>query len=385
MRSWNFFRGYSLWAVSPLLQAKHAVRPEIGEDSPVIDETKVAAFAGKLVNMLNSGALALMTSVGHRTGLFDAMSGQVPATSVEIAEGAKLDERYVREWLGAMVTGGVVLYSPETDCYELPAEHAACLTRGAAPNLAAKAQFIGLLASVEDGVVDCFRNGGGVPYSAYPRFQEVMAEDTEQIILPALVDRIIPMAPGLAERLQRGIDVLDIGCGYGSAMNLLAAEMPSSRFTGYDLSTEGIAAARRESEEKGLANTTFEAVDLLELDEPGRYDLITAFDVIHDQVKPAEVLRHVHRTLKPDGVFLMVDIQGSRHVEKNMAHPLGTILYTVSTMHCMTISLAEGGAGLGTMWGEETAERMLLEAGFTSIEKHRLPRDLRNVYYVVRK
>ncbi len=168
-------------------------------------------------------------------------------------------------------------------------------------------------------------------------------------------------------------------------MNLLALEMPASRFTGYDLSPGGIAAARRESEEKGLTNTTFEVVDLLEIDEAGRYDLITAFDVIHDQVKPAEVLRIVHRSLKPDGVFRMQDIHGSSHVEKNKDHPLGTILYTVSTMHCMTISLAEGGAGLGTMWGEETAERMLLEAGFTSVTKQRLPRDPRNTCYVVRK
>jgi hypothetical protein len=166
---------------------------------PVVDESKVVAFAGKLVSMLNSGGLALMTSIGHRTGLFDAMAGRAPATSVEIAEGAELDERYVREWLGAMVTGEVVLYSPETDSYELPAEHAACLTRSAAPNnMAAKAQFIGVLASVEDQVVRCFRNGGGVPYSAYSRFQEVMAEDSEQTIPPpatSIQARLLNSAP----------------------------------------------------------------------------------------------------------------------------------------------------------------------------------------------
>lgn len=351
-----------------------------------LDEQRVEAFADRLLGVLNGGALSLMTSIGHRTGLFDAMAGEAPMTSAGVAAKAKLNERYVREWLGAMVTGGVVTYSPETRCYRLPAEHAACLTRDAAPNnMAPLAQYIGLLGTVEDQVVDCFRNGGGVPYSAFSRFQEIMAEDSEQTVLPALIDSIIPLVPGLRERLELGIDVLDIGCGHGRAMNLLAAEMPASTFRGYDLSADAIAAARRTSRELGVANTTFEAKDLLAVEEEEQYDLITAFDVIHDQVKPAEVLRTVLRALKPDGVFLMQDIHSSCHVEKNRDNPFGTILYTISTMHCMTVSLAEGGAGLGAMWGEETAVRMLTEAGFTSVTKQRLDHDPQNTYYVARK
>src|SRR5688572_10247164 len=140
-------------------------------DIATFDETKAGAFAEKMVGLLNSSALALQASIGHQTGLFDAMSSMAPSTSEEIARAAKLNERYVREWLGAMVTGGVVDYDPDAKTYQLPPEHAAFTTRAAGPNnLANMMQFMALLGEVEQPVIECFRNGGGVPYSSYPRF-----------------------------------------------------------------------------------------------------------------------------------------------------------------------------------------------------------------------
>lgn len=349
------------------------------------------AFADRMIELLNSGTLALMVSIGHRTGLFDALAeldGSSHAdghTSAEIAAEADLDERYVREWLGAMTTGRIVEYTPSTQRFRLPAAHAEWMTRSAPEgNLAALAQYVGVLGSVEDRVVRCFREGGGVPYSAFDRFQEVMAEDSGQSVLPALVDAILPLAPGLVERLEAGIDVLDVGCGSGRAMNLLARRFPNSRFSGYDLSLDGIATARAEAPTSGKHRPTFEIRDVAELREKARYDLITAFDVVHDQARPAAVLRNVRRALRPDGVFLMQDIKASAHLEKNMDLPTAPLLYSISTMHCMTVSLAEGGAGLGTCWGVETAERMLAEAGFGSVEVHDLPHDIQNCFYVAR-
>jgi hypothetical protein len=132
-----------------------------------MDEGKAEAFAGRMLDVLNGGAIALMTSVGHRTGLFDAMAGVEAATSGEIAARAGRDERYVREWLGAMVVGRIVEHEPETGRYRLPPEHAAFLTRTAAPdNLSAFAQYVPLLGAVEDRIVECFERGGGVPYDA---------------------------------------------------------------------------------------------------------------------------------------------------------------------------------------------------------------------------
>lgn len=230
-----------------------------------------------MLGAFNDAALVLLTSLGQRTGLFDALAELPPSTSAQIAETTGLQERYVREWLGGMVVSGVVEYDPADRTYSLPAEHAAGLTRAAGPdNVAALAAYLPVLASVEGEVARCFREGGGVPYSAYPRLQEVMAEDTGAVADAALVDVTLPLVPGLVDRLREGIDVADVGCGSGHALNVMAAAFSASRFVGYDLSEEGIARARREAEELGLRNVTFDVKDLATLNEPARYELITA-------------------------------------------------------------------------------------------------------------
>lgn len=352
------------------------------------DETRAAAFEEFLTNTLNGGALALMSSIGHRTGLFDTMAALPPATPDEIARTAGLQERYVREWLGAMTVGGIVEHEPDAGTYHLPPEHAAFLTRAASPgNVAVFMQYIGLLGAVEDDVVRCFREGGGVPYERYGRFHEVMAEDSGETVLPALTSDILPLVPGLTERLSQGIRVLDVGCGRGRAINLMARAFPQSRFVGYDLSPEAIAYARSEAAEQGNTNAQFEQRDLTGFDgeaEPGVFDLVTTFDAVHDQVDPLAVVRGIRRSLAPDGVYLAQDIKGSSHVHLDVDHPIGPTLYTVSCMHCMTVSLSQGGAGLGAMWGRERALALFEEAGFSQIEVHELEHDIQNFYYVCR-
>jgi ubiquinone/menaquinone biosynthesis C-methylase UbiE len=359
------------------------------EDKPqTVVAAKAQAFAARLMGAFNDGALCLMTSIGHRTGLFDVMRDMAPATSEEIAAKAGLNERYVREWLGAMVTARVIEVKSE-ERYSLPAEHAAFLTRAAAAdNLAVLAQYIPLLAAVEDEIVGCFQKGGGVPYSKFPRFHAVMAEDSGQSVLSSLESHILPLVPGLADRLTTGIQVLDVGCGRGRIMNRLAQLFPKSRFTGTDFSSEAVLFAWEEAAEKKLRNVEFIVGDLSNFNEKAEssaFDLVTTFDAIHDQAKPLNVLKGIHRTLKADGVYLMQDIKGSSRVHNNIEHPLGTLLYTVSCMHCMTVSLAQGGEGLGAMWGEEKTREYLERAGFRSVEKHELAHDVQNNWYVVRK
>jgi SAM-dependent methyltransferase len=352
------------------------------------DAAKAAAFEERFVDALNAGALCLMASIGHRTGLFDAMADGAPGTSSEIAARAGLNERYVREWLGALATGGVVEIDAGSGTYRLPAEHAACLSRAATPNnLAVFAQYIPQLGAVETDIVDCFHKGGGVPYARFARFHDIMAEDSGQSVLPAIEAHILPLVPGLTARLERGIRVLDVGCGRGKAVNLLAARFPNSRFVGYDLSEEATAYAAEEAARAGHDNVVFGARDLSMFDEeaePEAFDLVTTFDAVHDQARPRAVLRGIRRSLKPDGVYLAQDIKGSSHVHHNLDHPIGTLLYTVSCLHCMTVSLAQGGEGLGAMWGRETAESLFREAGFETVEVHELAHDIQNYYYVCR-
>jgi 2-polyprenyl-3-methyl-5-hydroxy-6-metoxy-1,4-benzoquinol methylase len=353
------------------------------------DSQKAEAFAGRLLGHLNSGAFCLMASIGHRTGLFDAMRDQPPMTSAALAARAGLNERYVREWLGAMVTAGVVDVDPATVAFSLPPEHAAFTTRAAAAdNVAVFAQYVALLGSVEDDIVECFKKGGGVPYEKFPRFHDVMAEDSGQSVMSSLESHILPLVPGLSDALAKGIRVLDAGCGRGRILTRLAELFPASRFVGLDFSEAATEAAHADAAGRGLRNVEFKAVDLSNFDEraePSSFDLITTFDAVHDQAKPLNVLKGIHKALKPDGVYLMQDIKGSSYVAKNLDHPIGPFLYAVSCLHCMTVSLAQGGEGLGAMWGEEKTREYLHRAGFRSVDKHELAHDIQNNWYVVRK
>jgi 2-polyprenyl-3-methyl-5-hydroxy-6-metoxy-1,4-benzoquinol methylase len=303
-------------------------------DGSSYDEAKAEAFSERFVAALSESSLMMMFSIGHRTGLFDKMDGMDWSTSQQIADAAGLNERYVREWLGAMVTGKVAEYRPNDRTYKLPAEHARWLTRKATPeNLAVTSQWISVMGCVESRIVDKFKSGGGVPYECYERFHETMAEESAQTVVAALQDHILPLSEGLADLLEKGSKALDVGCGSGRAVCAMARAFPASTFTGYDICEDAIAAADALAQEQGLSNVTFLVKDITELEEPEAYDLVTAFDIVHDQKDPATVLANIHSVLKVGGTFLMQDIAGSSHLEKNIDHPIGPFGYTISTMH----------------------------------------------------
>ena len=357
------------------------------DDTPATTaQDATTQFAERIIGTIDSASVALLLSIGHQTGLFDTMADFPPATSAQIADAAGLDERYVREWLGGVVTARIVDYDPAAHTYWLPREHAAALTRAAGPdNLARVAQFIPLLAEVEQKIIGCFRTGGGLPYSDYPRFHTLMAEVSGEVFDAALIDVILPLADGLPARLRSGANVADIGCGSGHAINLMAQAFGASQFTGIDFSDEGLAVGRTEARRLGLTNAGFVARDVAELDITETYDVITAFDAIHDQAQPARVLKNIYRALRPGGTFLMVDIKGSSRLEDNIEVPLAPYLYTVSTMHCMSVSLGLDGAGLGTVWGRQLATSMLTDAGFIDVLVNEIETDPLNYYYVARK
>ncbi len=333
-----------------------------------LDRKRVQEFARKLFGLYTGGLLTLMVELGHRTGLFEA-AARGPATSAELAERAGLDERYVREWLGAVATGGLVEYDPATGRFTLPPEHARCLTGPSSRNLAPASQTLRMLAARLPRVAECFRRGGGVPYAEYqPDFTEAQDAAWRRLYDGLLIRGFLPVVKGLPERLEAGIRVADVGCGTGHALNLMAREYPRSAFVGYDLGEEAIDRARAEAREMGLANVRFERLDAAALPPEPKLDLVTSFDAIHDQRDPAAVLRRIAEALAPGGVYMMVEPRASSRLEANLGNPFAPYIYGTSVLHCMTVSLAEGGAGLGTAWGEELARRMLAEAGFTSVE-----------------
>jgi SAM-dependent methyltransferase len=345
-----------------------------------VDRKRVQDFARKLFGLYTSGLLTLMVEIGYRTGLFEA-AGRGPATSEELADRAGLQERYVREWLSALTTGGVFEYDPATRRFTLPAEHAMCLTGPSSRNLAPASQMLSMLARRAPRVIESFRHGGGVSYAEYqPDFTEAQDASWRRLYDGLLIKGFLPLAPGLPERLAEGIRVADVGCGTGHAINVMARAYPRSSFVGYDLGQTAIERARAEARDMGLANARFEVLDATRLSPDAQFDLITSFDAIHDQRDPATALRRIAGALAPGGLYLMLEPKASSNLEDNVGQPFTAYMYGMSVLHCMTVSLAENGAGLGTAWGEQLARTLLAEAGFTSVDVVDAPGPQNSIY-----
>ena len=343
----------------------------------------VKQFGARLLGIYTGGVLTKLIDIGYQVGLFEA-SKSGAATSEELADRAVLKERYVREWLGAMTSSGIYTYEPETRKYTLPDEHAMLLTGDGPMNLTPMSRIVNHFGTHLQRLVACFRDGGGIPYSAYrPVFTQCMDDAWRRIYDHQLITGFIPAVPGLTEALRDGITVLDIGCGSGHAMNILAREFPGSAFVGYDIAEDAIADARAEASRLALENTRFDVADVASFSTEEKFDLITAFDAIHDQRAPADVLRNVCRALAPGGSFMMVEFKFSSRLEDNIQNPFAPMYYGISLMHCMPVSLAIDGEGLGTVWGEQVARRYLADAGFGSVVVLDSPRP-QNCIFVAR-
>ncbi|NWL11935.1 transcriptional regulator [Paenarthrobacter nitroguajacolicus] len=343
----------------------------------------VQQATGRLIGILNDSSIALLVVVGHQTGLFETLSALPAASCRLIADASGLNERYVREWLGGMTSAGFVDYQPESGTYLLRPEFVPVVSGAGTENLARTLQYVPLMGEVAPKIVQAFRTGGGTSYEDYPRFHHIMASESAAVNDASLLEAILPLTDSL-EALRSGISVADIGCGEGHALNLLGSTFPASTFTGYDFSAEALATAAAEASGLGLSNVRFELQDVSRLDISEAFDLVTAFDAIHDQAHPAQVLKNIHAALKPGGTFLMVDINASSRLEENLDLPWAAFLYTISTFHCMAVSLGQGGDGLGTVWGKERATDMLREAGFRTLEVKELEEDPFNAYFIAR-
>ncbi len=351
--------------------------------TPAADPDEVA---GRVVGILNDGAICLLTSIGHELGLFETLASLPPATSAQVADAAGLDERYVREWLGGMVTAGFVQYVPDDRTYYLCPDHAPFLTGTGADNLARTMRFVSLMGLVQPKVVDAFRNGGGLSYDDYPGFHHLQAADSAAVNDASLLDTIIPLA-GVTDRLGQASAWPTSVAGRATRSTCSRAPTPAARFVGYDFSEEAVAAARARGRRRGdSANARFEVLDVAQ--PVAEVGCLRPGHHLRRRPRPgppgAAVLANVRRALRPDGTYLMVDINASSNLEDNLDLPWASFLYAASTVHCMSVSLGQGGDGLGTVWGVQTAERMLREAGFSEVVVHELEEDPFNAYFVAR-
>lgn len=348
------------------------------------DADATREFGAKLLQIYSGAMLTNLINIGYRTGLFEAAAAG-PATVEELSARAGLHERYVREWLGAMTTGGILDHDATSGRFALPPERAVLLTGDGAANAAPHSGMIVHMSKHVAALAHCFEHGGGVGYDAFrPEFTSCMDDVWRRIFDEQLIDGFLGRVEGLDDRLRTGIRVLDIGCGTGHAINVMARAYPASSFVGFDIAEDALEAARREAAELGLRNVEFTVQDVTCLPAGSAFDLITAFDAVHDQREPATVLEAVCDTLSPDGLFMMIEFKFESDVSGNVGNPFAPLYYAFSTMHCTTVSLAAGGPGLGAVWGDRTARTMLKEAGFGRIERLDSPRP-QNCIYVCRK
>lgn len=348
----------------------------------------VEAFAGRLGGALNDAMLIALVDIGHRTGLFEAAAQLDTFDAATLATAAGLAERPVREWLGGLVCGGVVeLVDPSagTERYALRPEHAALLVGDGPMNFARMAGVFAAAGSVMADITAAFVSGAGVTPQTYGA---PMAAATDAITRPTfehvLQPVLVPMVDGLAERLARGVRVADIGCGAGRAVHALAATYPASTFVGLDVGVTEIDLATKSAADQGLTNTRFVNHDAAQLDALGPFDVVTAFDVVHDLGAQADVLAAVRRSMASGGVFVVVEPNAASSLAENRAHPFGVMGYGMSALYCLQISLATGGTGAGTMWGEAAIRQALTTAGFEVEPTMAIPGDLFNALFVAR-
>ncbi len=349
-----------------------------------LDEARVGAFMEKALGDAAGLFAGVLTMLGDRLGLFRALADGGPASAAELASRAGVNERYALEWLRGLRAAAYLEQEPDGR-YSLPAEHAQVLAVEGGPFFLGGAYEVtfGYLQPIEH-LIAAFRDGGGVPQSAYPHETwHGMCRFTRPFYDHLLVQQWVPAIDGLKDRLERGVRWADVGCGAGLALIRLAQAFPRSTFVGYDRFDAQLELARHEAAEAGVEDRVrFEVLDAAS-GLPQRYDVVSTFDVVHDAVDPYALVRAVRDALEPDGTFVLLEMNSADDPEENVG-PVATLMYGVSIVYCMTTSLAHGGHGLGTLGLPEARVRDLCAGGgFGSVARIPLE-DPFNALYAVR-
>src|SRR5579885_3024555 len=325
----------------------------MAEQSTSLDWDKVKSFAGIMTNELGAALMGALSYIGDRLEIFQALANSGPVTSAELAAKTGLNERYLREWLGAMTAAKYLEYDPASGRYSMPREHAMVLADESSPfYMGGFIQMVVPEVAMAPKLIESFRTGRGIPQSEYPpEVFEAIERSSAPMYRHSLLRKWLPAMPQVIECLNNGGEVLDVGCGSGRAAITIASAFPKARVHGYDAHAGSIERARANAKAAGV-------------------DDRVSFDVVHDSVDPGGLLKSIHDALKPDGTCLMVEVNASARVEDNI-NPLGRMMYAASTLYCMTVSLAHQGAGLGALMGEAKALELAQKAGFS--RSRRLP------------
>jgi 2-polyprenyl-3-methyl-5-hydroxy-6-metoxy-1,4-benzoquinol methylase len=354
---------------------RQELRPEIGKENNMsttasLNMTQVQELAFRVVGDMGGAFIMALGYIGDRLGLFKALAGAGPVTSAQLATKTGLNERYVREWLRSMVACEYLDYDPSSERYVMTTEQEFVLANEDSPMFVGGAfHFTAPSILNTPRIMEAFKKGGGIPYS---EIGEEIPWAIERFFRPGYINFLarewLAAVPGLIPRLEQGVTVADVGCGGGQSTVTLARAFPNSSIVGIDYHEPSIQRARELAAEQGAGNVEFVAAPADKLPGDRKYDLICSFDCIHDMVDPLATLKAIREALAPDGVYLWSEPNTSDQAHENR-NPVGRTFHAISPLHCMTVSLAYNGAGLGTVIGEAGARRLAEQAGFTSFER----------------
>lgn len=335
-----------------------------------MDKTKVEQFSARILEDYGNTLRGAMLYIGDQLGLFKALAHSEWVTLDELAQQTGFNARYLREWLGSMVTGSYVTYDRETKRYRLPPEFVPVLADEDSPYFAGGIMQLSVpFVSMAPRVIDAFRNGGGCPEEAFPiETWQGMERMTMPWYKHFLVQHWIPSLDGVKEKLEAGGSVMDFGCGSGLAAITMAKAFPKARVVGCDFHPPSIERARANAAAAGVGDrVTFEVSDSDAI-VGKKFDFVTTFVVIHDATDPQQMMKDLRASTADDGTYLMVELNLSEEVHENM-NLFGRVMYPQSTLYCMTCSLSHGGEGLGACMGERRARQMAEVAGFSRFRK----------------
>ncbi|PAV78196.1 hypothetical protein WR25_25724 [Diploscapter pachys] len=354
------------------------------------NSNQLESLQQRLGNIAKHQLISYCMALGDQLGLFDALaaigSEEHPAKPKEVADKADCKERYVKEWLGMMACADVIEVTEDEKFFIKPENKEVVIAS------AAQMSMIMSVTEPYKKLVDVYKKNGplGLPYSDFTTFYNKLSKVHEPFDKIHLIRDVIPLI-AVQERLEAGgLRILDVGCGNGSHMSLMAEKYPKCQFIGIDIAEAAIQEAKsRRNESTGAAfdNLEFQVMDASQMNSSwiDSFDLVLIFDACHDQMRPDLCLREIHRVLKSDGRFAMLEIKGTSSIykDKQMFGQAAITPYSLSVLHCLPIaSNSEDALGLGTAWGQVRAESMLREAGFSKVDIVETPFFPLNVLYI---
>ncbi|MCW2572040.1 MAG: methyltransferase protein [Frankiales bacterium] len=339
------------------------------------DEPKVEEFAGTLFMACLATMELANVELGVRLGLYEALAAAGPSNAAQLARSAGIAERYAREWLEQQAVSGVV----EVDDASLPAEE----RRFTLPNAHAHvlleddseacmkpcAAVVPWVSKAVDIMVEEFRRGAGAAFGLF-ELHDVQAGFTRPVFVNHLTQSWLPALPDVQAQLTAGgrVRIAEIGCGEGLASITIARAYPNAEIDGYDLDDASISAARKAAADAGVGERArFELRDAADPAITGDYDLVMAIEMLHDVPDPVGILRTMKKLAGADGAILVAD----ERTEDSFTVPTNEMerfFYAFSTLHCLAVSMQNGGVGTGTVMRADTLRSYAAEAGFSTVD-----------------